>query len=144
MTAPPPEYGRCPQSWLLTKAIVLLSWHLVCHRVSPPSERSRGHACSAPRVPPRAALAGPQPPLSQTVKQMNNLALDDAASGPLRNASVSSDTPIGFLLQLLFLLAQRTSAAQSPGSAQPPGNSQNIRRDLEEKSGSTGHGDLHR
>ncbi|XP_045659283.1 transforming acidic coiled-coil-containing protein 2 isoform X3 [Ursus americanus] len=40
--------------------------------------------------------------------------------------------------------AQRTSAAQSPGSAQPPGNSQNIRRDLEEKSGSTGHGDLHR
>uniref|UniRef100_A0A7N5P3N9 Transforming acidic coiled-coil containing protein 2 n=1 Tax=Ailuropoda melanoleuca TaxID=9646 RepID=A0A7N5P3N9_AILME len=38
---------------------------------------------------------------------------------------------------------QRTSSAQSPGSVQPPGNSQNIRRNLEEKSGSTGHGDLH-
>uniref|UniRef100_A0A7N5K8Y5 Transforming acidic coiled-coil containing protein 2 n=1 Tax=Ailuropoda melanoleuca TaxID=9646 RepID=A0A7N5K8Y5_AILME len=37
----------------------------------------------------------------------------------------------------------RTSSAQSPGSVQPPGNSQNIRRNLEEKSGSTGHGDLH-
>uniref|UniRef100_A0A7N5P2L5 Transforming acidic coiled-coil containing protein 2 n=1 Tax=Ailuropoda melanoleuca TaxID=9646 RepID=A0A7N5P2L5_AILME len=39
--------------------------------------------------------------------------------------------------------SQRTSSAQSPGSVQPPGNSQNIRRNLEEKSGSTGHGDLH-
>ncbi|XP_053765956.1 transforming acidic coiled-coil-containing protein 2 isoform X12 [Panthera pardus] len=39
--------------------------------------------------------------------------------------------------------AQRTSSAQSPGSVQPPGNGQNIKRNLEEKSGSSAHGDSH-
>ncbi|XP_073096387.1 transforming acidic coiled-coil-containing protein 2 isoform X23 [Manis javanica] len=39
---------------------------------------------------------------------------------------------------------QRTSSAQSPESVQPPGNSQNIRRKPEEKSGSSGHGDVPR
>ncbi|XP_060497288.2 transforming acidic coiled-coil-containing protein 2 isoform X15 [Panthera onca] len=39
--------------------------------------------------------------------------------------------------------AQRTSSAQSPGSVQPPGNGQNIKRNLEEKSGSSDHGDSH-
>ncbi|XP_043453674.1 transforming acidic coiled-coil-containing protein 2 isoform X1 [Prionailurus bengalensis] len=38
---------------------------------------------------------------------------------------------------------QRTSSAQSPGSVQPPGNGQNIKRNLEEKSGSSDHGDSH-
>ncbi|XP_058553973.1 transforming acidic coiled-coil-containing protein 2 isoform X11 [Neofelis nebulosa] len=39
--------------------------------------------------------------------------------------------------------AQRTSSAQSSGSVRPPGNGQNIKRNLEEKSGSSDHGDSH-
>ncbi|XP_073760172.1 transforming acidic coiled-coil-containing protein 2 isoform X3 [Callorhinus ursinus] len=39
--------------------------------------------------------------------------------------------------------SQRTSSAQSPASVPPSGNGQNLKRDLEEKSGSTERGDLH-